>query len=181
MQLVVGINLYGSAQPGRVLQRNSESELHIQQLLCGVSTHAWQQALAAGVQASGCTLHVSADPIPHIMTAQEPSPHSSCIQHTHKGGRTCRWYCCCCSAQARMHKDMARLETQRQELSDRITSLQASIFKGSEKLDQVQSSARLLLCQTGGSSGMLTVCLSPPELACPSVTRTVPSWSSASP
>lgn len=29
-----------------------------------------------------------------------------------------------------------RLERQRQELSDRITSLQASIFKGSEKLDQ---------------------------------------------
>jgi hypothetical protein len=36
-----------------------------------------------------------------------------------------------------MHKDMARLKTQRQELSDRITSLQASVFKGSEKLDQV--------------------------------------------
>jgi len=31
---------------------------------------------------------------------------------------------------------MVRLERQRQELSDRITSLQASIFKGSEKLDQ---------------------------------------------
>ena len=31
---------------------------------------------------------------------------------------------------------MARLERQRQELSDRITGLQASIFKGSEKLDQ---------------------------------------------
>lgn len=41
------------------------------------------------------------------------------------------------SVQARMCKDMARLEAQRQELSDRITSLQASIFKGSEKLDQV--------------------------------------------
>lgn len=36
-----------------------------------------------------------------------------------------------------MCKDMARLEAQRQELSDRITNLQASIFKGSEKLDQV--------------------------------------------
>lgn len=39
--------------------------------------------------------------------------------------------------QGRMRKDMARLEAQRQELSDRINSLQASIFKGSEKLDQV--------------------------------------------
>lgn len=45
----------------------------------------------------------------------------------------------CLVAQARMRKDMARLEAQRQELSDRITSLQASIFKGSEKLDQVHS------------------------------------------
>jgi hypothetical protein len=54
-----------------------------------------------------------------------------------------------------MHKDMARLETQRQELSDRITSLQASIFKGSEKLDQVQNSAGLLMGQTGDNSRML--------------------------
>jgi hypothetical protein len=44
--------------------------------------------------------------------------------------------------QARMCKDMARLEAQRQELSDRITSLQASIFKGSEKLDQVFLTSR---------------------------------------
>jgi hypothetical protein len=48
-----------------------------------------------------------------------------------------RLLCARCCHQARMRKDMARLEAQRQELSDRITSLQASIFKGSEKLDQV--------------------------------------------
>lgn len=54
------------------------------------------------------------------------------------------------SVQARMRKDMARLEAQRQELSDRITSLQASIFKGSEKLDQVLSpTLELSSCHVG--------------------------------
>lgn len=38
--------------------------------------------------------------------------------------------------QARVKSDMERLEREKLELADRITSLQASIFKGSEKLDQ---------------------------------------------
>lgn len=38
--------------------------------------------------------------------------------------------------QARVKTDLERLEREKLELQDRITSLQTSIFKGSEKLDQ---------------------------------------------
>lgn len=38
--------------------------------------------------------------------------------------------------QARVKADLDRLEREKLELSDRITSLQTAIFKGSEKLDQ---------------------------------------------
>jgi hypothetical protein len=98
-------------------------DLNLQRLCCwGLSVHT-EDANKDPVMQQLCRQHNTVLALP---VQQMKNQHLNTLTPAH-------------APQARMHKDIARLEAQRQELADRITSLQASIFKGSEKLDQVST------------------------------------------